>query len=169
MPDDQYECAECGDTFSIQQKYASHARTSGHNVSGNGVPDTVTPSVLRRAFAKIRFGRDRDGDGTLDISRAQLYQQLAVLALGTVIGHTLAHDPTVAYQVITYASGLLFGGRAAASIKAVPIKPEWFNDKALNHLGIGIIFGAALVVLPWDSVIDTVSHLAERGHAPGAH
>lgn len=165
----QYHCDECGATFSVQQRYANHASTTGHTVNADGPADTVTPSLLKRAFAKLRFGRDRDGDGTLDISRTQLYQQLAVLAVGTIVGHTLAHDPTAAYKVITAATALTMGGRGIASISWLPIQPEWFDSKSFTQLGIGMIFGAALVILPWGTVLDTVSHVMGEGHAPGAH
>lgn len=165
--DPAYQCAECNKTFDTSQKYASHASNTGHNVTGEGV--TITPKLLTSAFGRLRFGRDTDGDGKLDIPRGELYKQLGVLAIGTIIGHTLAHDPSAAYQVITAAATLIWGGRAAASIRWLPLRPEWFDSQSLTHLGVGMLFGAGLVVLPWHRALDAVSHFMGSGHAPGAH
>jgi hypothetical protein len=163
-----YRCAECGDAFDSQQAYASHAGHTGHDVAGTSSP-TVTPSMLSRAINAVRIGRDKDGDGDLDVSRAVLWGQRAIIGVGIVVGHTLAHDPTLAYQVVTYASAILFAGRGVAQIPQTPLPTEWFDSRALMHLGLGMLFGASLVLLPFDAVLDVLADAAGLGHAPGAH
>lgn len=173
MPDSTtWTCAECGATFDSQARYAAHARHSTHDVNGPArphEPGDVTPSLLSRAFGKLRFGRDTDGDGKLDISRRDLYRQLGTLAMGTIVGHTLAHDPASAQQVISVAFGILFGGRAVSRLSWLPVQREWFDSKALDRFGFGLLFGVALVFGPWSSLMDAAMHLAGEGHAPGAH
>lgn len=167
--EDPYECAECTETFSSPQKYASHANSSGHDVTGAAETESADAEMsesetedtaargLTAALSRLRFARDPDDDGAIEIKRRVLYSQLLVLAVGTVVGHTLAHDPSRAYQVITAAAAAVFGGRAVASVKFSPIPPELFDSKAFTQLGVGMLFGAALVVLPWSRLLEILS------------
>lgn len=153
----EYECAECGRAFDSVQALYGHKGQTAHDIHGSDRP-TRLPSLLARATDVVRIGRDTDGDGKLDVSRAVLWGQRAIIGIGVAVGHTLAHDPTLAYQVVTYASAFLFGGRGIAQLSWTPIPVEWFDSQALMNLGLGMLFGAALVLLPFDVLLDTLAH-----------
>jgi len=139
---------------------------TGHDVTGDGkdggVSGDTVAGLLRRSVSRLQFGRDRDGDGTLDISRSSLYYQLSVVGVGTVVGHAIAHDPSRAYQVISAASALVFGGRAVSMTRLVPIPPEVFDSKAFTQLGVGMIFGAALVIIPFHRLLHVLFELSQQ-------
>jgi len=150
-PDTTYRCDECGETFAVQQRYASHARTTGHNVSGTRTARPTPTSRLGKLIT--RFGpRDTDGDGDLDVKRLGFVAFL----VGLIAGHTAMHNPAVLGDSALGILMTLAGGRAVSRPKRSPIPRDWFDSRHFDMILFGAAVGAALVVLPFDQLL----HLA---------
>ncbi|MFC6825697.1 helix-hairpin-helix domain-containing protein [Halopelagius fulvigenes] len=192
-----YECDYCGETFSSDEKaeYKEHKKTHPDTSDGKSAADvaaageftstghdTVTSasnSNIRARLGRVtkhlrkRLPRDKDGDGRIEVRRSALIAWFLAAAFGTILGHTLAHDPNAMLKVVGGPSVVYATLRIIAQPNSTPIPKEWLDSTAFVLVIAGTLFGYSLVTVPYSEqfkmVSDALSHMVGEGHASGAH
>ncbi|AUV81277.1 hypothetical protein C2R22_06030 [Salinigranum rubrum] len=147
--DEGHRCAECGKTFDTLPSLRGHAGGTGHDIHGR---TRQSPRRFARRLKTALNGltpRDPDDDGDYDVPP----QAWAGLMVGIIVGHTLAHDPTLLEEnAVRILIGLATG--AASSIpRKSPVKPEWLIGATIRMALVGIAFGILLVTVPFDQLV----------------
>lgn len=144
-----YRCAECGETFAVQQAYASHANATGHDVAGTRSDTTrQTRSKPRRGLGRA-YRLISDGEvGRLD---------LLSFAFGSLAGIFLAHEPTILGDLA------VTGGIAVTAYRVfLRVSNKEMGLQGIQYLDTftaGVIFGfVGVTAAHQDMPLDQLAH-----------